>query len=412
MNVKEEKRCRVCNGFLDVVLDLGEIYPSGFLKLEEAPEDKAPLNLAECRKCGLVQLKHTVDLDSMYRQYWYTSSLNKSMISSLQDIVKEIEEKIPLKENDTVLDIGCNDGTLLGLYSRNDIIKVGYDPSENIKKTCDFLFVNDYFNTNSWVHDKAKVVTAIAMFYDLPNPIKFVNDVQKILHRDGIFVVQFTDLVSMFRVKAFDNICHEHLEYYKLSDIHNIFTSCGLEIIDVSYNKVNGGSLRVTAAHWGRYLRSRAVNLCLKAEQEILQQHNLQSFRNAINETKMKIGQFLEWAKQRGEEVHLMGASTKGNTLLQICGVTGDLVPYAAEVNKEKFGLSTAGSNIKIISEEESLVMNPKYYLVPIWHFKDSLLSNSKIQSYLNSGGALVFPLPNFRVVLVGENKEIKEIEL
>lgn len=402
MNVKEETRCRVCRGNLRWGLDLGLIHPSAFLTYEErggkTEHDKVPLILAECEDCGLIQLKHTVNLDLMYRQYWYSSSLNKSMVSSLQDIVRYSQSVFPLKENDTVLDIGCNDGTLLGLYPKN-VTKVGYDPSMNLELNSDFFFINDYFNLSLWGHHKAKIITAIAMFYDLPDPHQFVEDVVEVLDEKGIFVVQFTDLLSMFKATAFDNICHEHLEYYKLADVVNLLETHGLEVIDVCYNDVNGGSVRITAAHDGAYLPSRAVSQYLKQEAEYLSKYDLQDFNTAIYDTVVDVRTFLDKCSTRGKSVFLLGASTKGNTFLQVCEISRDDIPYAAEVNRDKFGMYTVGSNIYIIPEEEAFAMKPDYFLVPVWHFKKDLLTKKHIIDYLEAGGHLVFPLPYFHIV-------------
>jgi SAM-dependent methyltransferase len=400
MKITEETNCRVCGGELKVVLDLGEIVPSGFTQ-EKVISEKAPLVLAECEECKLVQLKHTVDLDQMYRQYWYASSLNKSMVSSLQDIVTEIEDRIQINPYDYLLDIGCNDGTLLSLYKQESIYKVGFDPALNLKKPEIDVFINDYFSYDKWSYTLlptkfAKVVTAIAMFYDLPDPHQFVQDVADILHEDGIFVVQFTDLLSMYKATAFDNICHEHLEYYKLVDVKMLLEAHGLEVIDASYNDVNGGSLRVVAAHAGRYPVSKDVQKKLNHEDRYMELYGLRYFKERIEHVKTQIYNFLTLAKQLKVRVFLLGASTKGNTLLQVCNVTGDLVPYAAEVNPEKFGLYTAGTNIEIISEDEALEMNPEFFFVPIWHFKQNILSNTKIKKYLEEGGRVVFPLPLF----------------
>lgn len=426
MNIVEEKYCRVCKGELKDVLDLGEIYPSAFLKDDEklSEDGKAPLCLVECKECGLVQLKHTIDLDLMYRQYWYASSLNKSMVSSLQDIVDDIKSREILEPADDIIDIGCNDGTMLAMYDNGKHLyfKTGFDPAFNLKRDSKVInfFINDYFNAQAFYEErgspngyiKAKVITAIAMFYDLPDPNKFVEEVKELLHPKGIFVIQFTDLLSMIKATAFDNICHEHLEYYRLVDVVNLLREHGLQVIDVSYNDVNGGSLRVIACHDGAYTVCSRVEQALVDESNFLSTYGMDYFKKNIELTKFKVKEFLKWGKEHGHRIYLMGASTKGNTLLQVCGATGDLVPYAAEVNKDKFGLRTAGSDIKIVSEEEALIKHPDYFLVPVWHFKESLLRNPRIVDYINSGGHLVFPLPEFHVVFSKYGDEIGEVRI
>lgn len=402
--VTELTNCRVCGSTnLRTVVDLGSFFPSGFLKPGETlPEEaKAPLVACMCEDCGLVQLKHTVDLDQMYRQYWYSSSLNKSMVSSLHEIVEEVECRVNLTDEDYVVDIGANDGTMLQMYNHGK--KIGFDPALNLHKPNCHTFINDYFTAKAYwevTDKKAKVVTAIAMYYDLPDPVAFTKDVASILDEDGIFVVQFTDLLAMFTLTAYDSFCTEHLEYYTLQDVVNIFNMADLRVIDVSYNDVNGGSVRVTAVHRDnkRPTNERAI-LALVDENNYFSTHDFDFFNANIEATKMKVSSFLKWAKQTGNVIHLLGASTKGNTLLQHCGVNGELVPFAAEVNPDKFGLRTAGSDIEIISETDSLIKHPDYYLVPVWHFKKSILNNPKIQEYLRAGGHLAFPLPKFTVV-------------
>lgn len=412
MNITEEKICRICSGRLVKVLDLGMIYPSSFLRDNEnvTVDGKAPLVLAECESCGLIQLKHTIDLDLMYRQYWYASSLNKSMVSSLQDIVIDIQTKVTLQPYDVVMDIGCNDGTMLGMYP-DFVTTVGYDPSKNLEKKFPInYFINDYFTADAYQYPlRAKVVTAIAMFYDLPDPNKFVEDVKQVLDKDGIFVVQFTDLMSMMKAVAFDNICHEHLEYYKLKDIVRLFRSHGLDVIDVSYNNVNGGSIRITACHDGRYTPKSDVFKYLSEERTFFHFNKIQNFVNDVIYIKTEVKEFLKWTTTQNYKVFLLGASTKGNTLLQVCNITDDEIPFAAEVNKEKFGLRTAGSNIKIISEDEALEQKPDMFFVPVWHFKEFLLNNNRIKMYLLEGGKLVFPLPYFHVVYIDHKGDLQE---
>lgn len=406
MYIEEQKNCRICKSSeLSDVIDLGSIYPSSFLRDDEkvSEESKAPLVLCRCSKCGLFQLRHTINLDLMYRQYWYSSSLNKSMVSSLKDIINEVENRGLLQNGDTVVDIGCNDGTLLNLYSDLSLNKVGYDPALNLEKPKGIYFINDYFSSGGYfdVHSqlKAKVITAIAMFYDLPDPNNFVREVKSILHEDGVFVIQFTDLLSMIKATAFDNICHEHLEYYRLVDVINLLATNGLQVIDVSYNDVNGGSVRITAAMQGRYPAQETVKQSLDNEEKFLLANTIDSFRDRIDNIKHTVQKFLKHVKKSRKTIMLLGASTKGNTLLQVYGITKDDIPFAAEVNKDKFGLRTAGSDIKIISEEQALEMKPDFLFVPVWHFKKNIVSNPKIVEYVNNGGVLVFPLPNFEII-------------
>jgi hypothetical protein len=395
--------CRVCGSkkLVDVV-DLGSIFPSGFLKKEEvlSEEMKVPLVASKCEECGLVQLKYSIELDKMYRQYWYTSSLNKSMVSSLLEVVEDIRSKLIWTDNSVIVDIGSNDGTMLQMYSNG--IKIGFDPALNLHKPNCHFFINDYFTAKGYwevTDKKAKVITAIAMFYDLPDPVKFVEDVASILDTEGIFVIQFTDLLSMFKLTAYDSFCGEHLEYYTLQNVMDILSKANLEVNDVSYNTVNGGSIRVTASHKDSRFVCPSVATALSEEKNYFLEHDFNFFNANIATTKLKVAGFLKWAKSVDKVVHLLGASTKGNTLLQHCNVTKELVPYAAEVNPDKFGLRTAGSDIEIISETDSLIMHPDYYLIPVWHFKESILKNPKIQIYLDRGGHLVFPLPEFTVV-------------
>ena len=399
MTIKRETRCRICEGQLETVLDFGEIYLSGFVK-EQSEAVKAPLALSRCKSCGLVQLRDTVELDVMYRQYWYSSSLNRSMVSSLQDIVRDVTSKVQLQPYDVVMDIGCNDGTLLGMYP-DFVTTVGFDPALNLeKKAAINLFVNDYFSRNVYTYPrKAKVITAIAMFYDLPDPNKFVQDVKEILHEEGIFVIQFTDLLSMFAANAFDNICHEHLEYYRFEDVINLLASHNLQVIDVSYNEVNGGSIRVTAAHPDAYDVSPEVTAVLQHERLYFKENGFAKFKAAIARTKHEVSYFIGHTKDLNQTVYLLGASTKGNSLLQICGVEPKDILFAGEVNPDKFGLRTVGTDIEIVPEDDALAANPTYFFVPVWHFKKNLLENYKIRQYLARGGRLVFPLPSFHIV-------------
>lgn len=386
-----------------MVSSVGYIYSSTFIHLDDPlPTKKDPLDVAECQDCGLIQLFHNYELDLLYKQYWYSSSLNKSMVSSLEDIVKDIESKTYIQDR-VVVDIGTNDGTLLKFYTSVMANKIGFDPASNLKekaeKNCD-IFIEDYFTKEKYpLEEKAKVITAIAMFYDLPDITKFMNDIVSILAKDGLFVIQLTDLYSMMKVNAFDNLCTEHLEYYTLKVLKSIMERAGLEIFDVSYNKVNGGSIRVFSAFPGNYKIEPAVENILIREKEYFELFTEHPVKELMKKSKFEIDylvRFLKNIKRDGKKCFILGASTKGNTLLQLAGIDDTLVPYALEVNKEKFGLFTVGSNIKIISEREGMEMNPAYLLVLPWHFHDFFIEKFKV--YIDNGGKLIFPLPHFEI--------------
>jgi len=339
-----------------------------------------------------VQLRHTVNQDKLYKQYWYRSSLNKSMVESLRDVVINIEKRIRLSLGDVVMDIGCNDGVLFDQYTNNHmLVKIGVDPAKNLaeeaEKRCDYFF-NDYFSSKLNL-PRAKVITSIAMFYDLDNPHTFVEDIKDCLLPDGLWIIQMTDLLSMFRINAFDNICHEHLEYYSLRVLINLLYSHGFEIFDVEYNNVNGGSIRLYVAQSPSVFRRRDVLGALVKEQEYMNLFDdpFVAFRQRVEKIKIAIVNFI-----RDKDVAVMGASTKGNTLLQYFGIDDSLISHAAEINPEKFGKRTIGTNIPIIDEKESLKIRPDYYLVLPWHFIRNFID--KNQEYLDTGGKFLVPMP------------------
>lgn len=408
--------CRVCGSaeFEDVI-NLGDLAVSSFVR-EGERGIKAPLNLVKCKQCGLHQLKDTVDLDKMYRQYWYKSSLNSSMLRDLANVVKSVEEIIDLKEGDIVVDIGCNDGSMFDFYTTSGLYKCGFDPALNLqeeaKKHCTW-FVNDYFSAEKFPYAtaKAKVVTAIAMFYDLEDPMRFLRDVVSILDQDGVFVVQLTDLYAMYKTNAFDNICHEHLEYYSLKVLLKMFNDAGLKIFKVVRNKVNGGSLRVYAQHTnGPYEVDPSLYTEWGVEEYYFRspEGSPQAFRERVENIKKAIMWFLEDTRIYGETVYVMGASTKGNTLLQYFGIDDKLIQYAAEVNSDKYGLYTVETSIEIIPEEEALLEHPDYFLILPWHFIENLVE--KHYDYLESGGRFIIPCPAPLLVSIEGVEEIDPI--
>jgi SAM-dependent methyltransferase len=394
---KTRVTCRLCGHALEPVLDVGDIYLNDFVDEGSCPV-KAPLILTKCTECSLVQLRDTSDLDLLYRQYWYKSSLNKSMVAALQDIVDNIEQRVCLQPDDVVVDIGCNDGTLLSQYTNaTQLYRIGFDPALNLaeeaRKHCD-VFYNTYFGDTSISIPKAKVITSIAMFYDLEDPHTFVELVKQNLQRYGIWVIQFTDLLSMMKINAFDTICHEHLEYYSFNVLQELLEQHDFEIFDVEVNEVNGGSVRAYVAHRG--IREVEFSVLHLLQEETLYMSSFEdpflSFALRVNGIKSRVLNFIRDMCAEGEKVFVMGASTKGNTLLQYFGLDWNDLPYAAEVNSDKFGKRTVGTNIPIISETQALDMMPGFFFLLPWHFVDILLKIH--EPYLERGGQIIVPMP------------------
>ena len=399
--IQEHQHCRTCPGKLQSIIDLGRIYPSEFVE-GETHQSPQPLVLCTCDRCGLVQLKHTIQPDCVYRQYWYRSSLNPAMVVALQEIVDGIEKRASISNRDVVVDIGANDGTLLSLYS-NQPVKVGFDPALNLaplaEKHCS-IFVNDYFDFDKYpLQQRARAVSSIAMFYDLEDPLRFIADVKKILARDGIWVIQLTDLMSMLKTNAFDNLCMEHLEYYSLRVLTALLSKHELEIFDLEFNQVNGGSTRCYVGHRSAHPIQKLVQEALQAEEEYFNSFTdpFLSFYDRIQAIRELLTTFVKAEAAAGKTIFVLGASTKGNTLLQYFKLGHPLLQCAAEINPEKLGKKTVGTNIPIISEAEAFAAHPDYFLVLPWHFIKGFVQAH--QSYLDKGGAFIVPMPEPAVI-------------
>ena len=401
--ITERTTCRACDcADLDLVVDLGEIYPSNFISEGGSPVGPFPMALVQCKGCDLVQMKHTLDLDVSYRQYWYASALNASMVDALEDIADDVHERIHLRRGDVLVDIGCNDGTLLSMFHKR-LTRVGVDPALNLgdraREHCD-VFINDYFTGSALDKEnlgKAKVITSIAMFYDLEDPNAFIDSVRKNLADDGLWVIQMMDLKCMMETKAFDNICFEHLEYYSLAVLIPLLAKHGLLVEDVSYNTVNGGSLRAIVRHVGQgFYPTEAVGIALTEEKAALEKFPVADLGRVVKEVIRDVRALIKEVSEDGP-VYVLGASTKGNTLLQVCGLDYRDLPKALEVNSDKFGMKTVATNIPIVKESEGMKDEPAGLLILPWCFTSFF--KGVFAEYMEDGGKLIAPLPEPRII-------------
>lgn len=386
--------CRVSDAPLLSVLDLGDMYVSDFLPHDEQSNRCYPLELCYSPSSKLVQLRHTIDPDLMFRRYWYRSGINEAMRQHLHSIVDAVQQRVCLQEGDVVVDIGANDWTLLNAYP-SYVVKWGFDPSDIRPNHDTRYFINDYFDPEQYHGKKAKVVSAIAMFYDLDDPIGFCKDVESILADDGLFVIEMHYLPTMLANNGFDAICHEHLTYWSLQALEYTLTRAGLFVQDVELNSVNGGSFRVYCRKFkfiGRCSK-RVVDLRF-SEQDTM---DFEAFALNIQRNRIGMQRFLRQAKRAGKLVLGYGASTKGNTMLQYYGIDNDLMPAIADRNPDKWGLRTVGSNIPIVSEQTARDMQPNYFLVLPYHFIDAFMQRES--EFIARGGKFIVPTPELKIV-------------
>jgi hypothetical protein len=403
------EQCRMGGGrTLIPVLHLGEQELTGVFPRPGEAVTRGPLELVWCPDSGLLQLGHSFDPSEMYGDnYGYRSGLNASMVRHLTQKIRFLERLADLKPGDMVLDIGSNDCTSLKAYSTPGLRRIGIDPTGLKFKAYypeDVALVPDFFSAANFrkVSDKpARIVTSIAMFYDLDDPIAFARDIASILAPDGLWHFEQSYMPAMLRTTSYDTICHEHLEYYSLQVVQTILEAADLKLVDVQMNGVNGGSFAVTAAPKASTRpANRAVIDWLLGQEERMGLGTIRPFRefeDRVFRHREDLLRLLQALAADGKTVLGYGASTKGNVTLQFCGVTTKELPAIAEVNPEKFGRVTPGTHIPIVSEAEAKAMKPDYFLVLPWHFKDGILQRE--QEYIAQGGKFIFPFPEIEII-------------
>jgi len=405
--------CRICgNAELEPIVDLGVQALTGvFPRSTDQEVPLGPLDLVKCRErrdtCGLVQLRHSCEPALLFgSNYGYRSGLNPSMVQHLSEVARNITARLCLSPGDLVLDIGSNDGTLLRALATPGVTLVGVDPTATKFRQYyppEAVVLCELFSAARFRREygsrKARVVTSIAMFYDLESPTQFMQEVAEVLADDGIWVFEQSYLPAMIENDSYDTVCHEHLEYYALSQIQFMAERAGLRLLDVIFNNVNGGSFLVVASRSRSYSRNGDV------VETILRQESAQGygrldvyhrFRDRVWQRKAELKTFLQNAARAGQRVFGYGASTKGNVILQFCDVTPGELPLIADVNPDKFGCFTPRTLIPIVSEDEARALRPDSFLVFPWHFREFIIA--KEQQFLADGGRLVFPLPILQV--------------
>ena len=382
--LNERTDCRVCGANVKKVIDFGIIHINDFPLDPESSPGKAPLVLDQCVECDLVQLRHTVNLKILYGEhYWYESELNKKLTDNLIDIAEYVNEHTD--KDDIVLDIGANDGTLLSAVS-NDRHRIGCEPAPNLikklKKNCDEV-INDMWHHDMMKGKKAKAITAIGMFYDMDNPNDFIHSVNESLSDDGIFIAQLMTLAPMLKMKDLGNVCHEHLEYYSYKSLVHLYEKNGLEIYKVVQNDIQGGSYQL----WARKLNEGSIEYYEDIS-------TLKTFFEDVERNGRLLRIVLKDSIDNGNKNYVYGASTKGNTMLQLWKLDG-LFEGAAEIHPDKVGRYTVGTGIPIVHEDDAK-KEANLFFVPNFGFKDMFVE--KENEWINNGGRMLFAMPTVNI--------------
>lgn len=415
---REAQICRACGGQLEPILSLGSHTLADFPNSPDAPLPRLPLDLVRCTTvdCGLVQLGHTAPREWLYRHYWYRSGVNETMRAELRGIVEAAlallaEAGSPLVKHALVGDIGANDGTLLAAYRAVlpfPVTRVGWEPARNLfgacRPHCEVLYPS-YFELgrDAWTAPKLDILTSIAMFYDLDDPNRFVADVAKLLAPKGIWCIQQAYLLDMLKTTGYDNIGHEHLEYYHLLPLMKLLAQHGLTVFHVAHSSINGGSFRTWIGWQGAYAVQPSVGEWLAKEKRYSAQPEVAwtLFQRRIGAQQAKLRAVLDLERTRGP-IDLYAASTKSSTLLQTCGLDSTRIRQAWERSPDKLGRYVGATGIPIVSESQGRRDAPATLLVGAWQFREAFVGRE--QAYLRGGGRLLFPLPQVELVSEARN--------
>ena len=402
-------KCRICSSKkFTFLFSLGNLSFTG--KFSDNIVNKIPkglISLVMCKRCKLVQLDRNFNPEYLYaNDYGYRTGINKTMTNHVRDITEQSIKLVNLDINDYVLDIASNDATLLSFY-KEKCKTVGIDPLinkylayyKNINhKVSDFFSYKILKKKN--LNKKFKIITALSMFYDLRDPNIFLRDIKKILHHEGVFVLEHADLLSIFKYSLFDTICHEHLEYYSSKIIIKLMDNNGLRVFNIKTNNINGGSTCyfICQKHSKYKTNKTKISKILSEEKKfgLEKVNSYKKFLSKINIISNKTKILIDKITSKNLKIHGYGASTKGNVLLQYLDVTSKKIEYIAERNPLKYNKFTPGTSIKIISEKYSRSLKPDYYFVLPWHFKNEILLREK--KIRNAGTKFIFPLPKLKV--------------
>ncbi|MDP2684180.1 MAG: class I SAM-dependent methyltransferase [bacterium] len=404
------EKCQICeHSPLTMVLNLGHHTPVHVRITKELlhqPETTYPLNLVLCENCGLSQLDYIGDPKVIFPlEYPYQTGMTNMLIRNFKQLADELEPKYGLKPNDLIVDIGSNDGTLLQPFKDKGMRVLGIEPTNvaQIANKNGITTIQEYFTKDTAEravkeYGKAKVVTLTNAFAHIFNLYEIIDGIKVILDDDGIFVSESQYLVDAIEKNAYDTIYHEHIRFYTLTALQELFKRTGFSIVDAERITAAGGSIRVFAKIGESDMSDRAKEI-LENEKNIgaCTPKTLHEFAKKAINAKYGLNNLLSGLKLNGASIVTIGAPARGNSMLNFVKIDTDLIDYACEkAGSPKIGLFTPGTHIPIVDEKKLFDEQPDYALMLSWHIGDELMKKLRELGYK---GKFILPLPEPRIV-------------
>lgn len=403
--------CLVCTQpAVEEFLNLGRMaLANRFLTQDELTkrEPRFPLRSGFCHSCGHVQLMEAVPPGMMFDHYLYTSSVSDTLRAHLYDLSDVLVRRYRLGAGDLVIDIGCNDGTLLSAFRRHGVRVLGVDPAQNLAELTRDQEIDryvGYFNTRSaeeivqrW--GQAALVTATNTFPHIQDLHDFVAALDTVLAPGGVFVAEMHYLADLLDQSAFDTIYHEHVSYWALGPMKVLFERHRMSVVDTERLPLHHGQLRVAVKRDGDGEASQDVAAILAMEEArgLGRFETYQRFAREVHGIKHELRGSLGAILKRGQRLAGYGAPAKANTLLGFLEVGPETIAYIVDRSTLKQGLHTPDTHIPIVAPERLLQDQPDYVLLLAWNFADEILLQQS--EYQSRGGKFIIPLPRARIV-------------
>lgn len=400
-------KCRICDGSLFApVVDLGFTpFADDFLRFDalERPEKHYPLKVVICAQCSLVQLTYTASRELLYQNdYPYVSSTTEMGVKHYHAMATKICDRFDLGEGDLSVDIGSNVGVLAGGFQARGLNALGVEPAPKIAAmanergitTCNEFFSSPLAEELKDSFGPASVITGTNVVAHIDDLHDLAQGIRWLLADDGVFVFEAPYLGCLITNLEYDTIYHEHLSYLSLRPVQQLFAGCDMEVFDVEYVPIHGGTWRYYTGVRGEHATSRHLVELGRQEDELVTRSTFNRFAEDVARHSLELNWLLRSLKAAGKTIAAVSAPAKGMTLLNYCGIGRNILDYVTEKAPLKIGKYTPGGHIPVVNDEALHYDPPDYALLLAWNFADEIMKNLDWFE-----GDFIIPIPRPRIV-------------